>query len=100
LTTTAKTTAIASNDSSKNRAGRSIFRLYLTAAAWQDHPADDLGRHGYAKVSDGDSGRTANLLRRYTEIRKEALDFGIPIFDSRKFAKEMGYRLDIKTIHP
>jgi hypothetical protein len=40
------------------------------------------------------------LLARYTQIRKEALDFGIPILDSRKFAKEIGYRLDLKTTRP
>jgi len=41
-----------------------------------------------------------DLLQRYAEIRKEALDFGIPIFDSKRFAKEIGYRLDIKPTLP
>ena len=40
------------------------------------------------------------LLARYTQARKEALDFGIRILDSRRFAKEIGYRLDIKPSLP
>jgi len=40
------------------------------------------------------------LLEKFAAIRKEALDFGIPILDSRKFAKEIGYRFDLKTTRP
>jgi hypothetical protein len=39
-------------------------------------------------------------IQKYFAIRKEAIDFGIPILDSRKFAKEIGYRYDLKTTRP
>jgi hypothetical protein len=50
------------------------------------------------KVASAGDGR--DLLRRLFEIRKEATELGIPIRDSKKFLREIGWKRDLKTTVP
>ena len=53
-------------------------------------------------MSDAVSGTTdeRDKLRRLFEIRKEATELGIPIRDSKKFLREIGWKRDVKTTVP